>query len=118
MGFFLMHMLRINLHQLGQIQKAPLVFVLALAISIGVATISFRFFECLFLRWKDRITKFSRPSPVDAASIETALLESDYGHRLMRQAGPPSSKQLKISAAPRWAFFSDGQKSDLIFQTS
>jgi len=57
-GIYLMHMLCINLVlRLMKLREGPLVFVLALAVSIAVATLSYRFFESPFLRWKARIAR-------------------------------------------------------------
>jgi peptidoglycan/LPS O-acetylase OafA/YrhL len=57
-GIYLMHMLCINIARgLLHTHDGPLVFVLALAVSIAAATLSYRFFESPFLRWKDRLAR-------------------------------------------------------------
>ena len=64
-GIYLMHMLCINVvRRLVGAQEGPLVFVLALALSVAAASISYRFFEAPILRWKDRIAK--RPAGIPA----------------------------------------------------
>ena len=67
-GIYLMHMLCINImRRLVAAQEGPLIFVLALALSIAAATISYRFFEAPILRWKDRIAK--QPAGIPAAPV-------------------------------------------------
>lgn len=68
-GIYLMHMLCSNLaRRLLHLHEGPLVFVLALALSIAAASLSYRFFETPFLRLKDRIAK--RPSvPAEAVPV-------------------------------------------------
>ena len=67
-GIYLMHMLCINIvRRLVGAQEGPLIFVLALALSIAAATLSYRFFEAPILRWKDRIAK--RPTGIPAAPV-------------------------------------------------
>jgi peptidoglycan/LPS O-acetylase OafA/YrhL len=66
-GIYLIHMLCINLvRALMHTHEGSLLFVLALAVSIAAATVSYRFFESPFLRWKDRLAK--RPESLSAAA--------------------------------------------------
>jgi len=65
-GVYLMHQLSINLlRHLVHTNNGPIVFVLALAISISVATFSYRYFESPFLRLKDRVAKRPGSMPRD-----------------------------------------------------
>jgi peptidoglycan/LPS O-acetylase OafA/YrhL len=55
-GIYLMHVLCINLvRRVTHAHDGFLLFVFALAISIAAASISYRWFESPFLRWKDRL---------------------------------------------------------------
>jgi peptidoglycan/LPS O-acetylase OafA/YrhL len=65
-GIYLMNELCVNfVRRLLHAQDGPLLFVLAMPVCIAAATVSYRFFESPFLRWKDRIAKRpGRPSPV------------------------------------------------------
>jgi len=72
-GIYLMHLLSINLvRHLVPMAEGPLLFVLALPVAIAAATVSYRFFESPFLRWKDRLAK--RPgNRVAAAPVEKGI---------------------------------------------
>jgi peptidoglycan/LPS O-acetylase OafA/YrhL len=57
-GIYLLHLLCINLVKRGlDLESGPLLFLLALPVSVATATVSYRFFETPFLRLKDRIAK-------------------------------------------------------------
>ena len=74
-GLYLMHMLCINLvRSLVNLHHGPLVFLLALPLSIAAATLSYRFFESWFLRLKNQLARRSGgfPSP-DGALVEAIL---------------------------------------------
>jgi hypothetical protein len=49
------------------------IFVLALALSIAAATLSYRFFEAPILRWKDRIAKRPGELPGALADVRAPL---------------------------------------------
>jgi peptidoglycan/LPS O-acetylase OafA/YrhL len=57
-GIYLTHMLCVNAaRHLVHVSYGPIIFVLGLAISIFVATLSYHFFESPFLHLKDRLAK-------------------------------------------------------------
>ena len=63
-GVYLMHMLCINLVRIFvNLHHGPLVFLLALPVSVVAASLSYRFFESWFLRLKNRFAKRSGGSP-------------------------------------------------------
>jgi peptidoglycan/LPS O-acetylase OafA/YrhL len=60
-GIYLMHILCINVvRQVVHLHEGLIVFMLALPLSIGVATLSFRFYETPFLRLKTQLGKKRR----------------------------------------------------------
>jgi peptidoglycan/LPS O-acetylase OafA/YrhL len=73
-GMYLMHMLCINVaRQLVNAHTGFLVFVVALPLSVAVASISYRFFESKFLRLKERIAMRPKRTLVNIAVGEEAL---------------------------------------------
>jgi peptidoglycan/LPS O-acetylase OafA/YrhL len=69
-GIYLMHLLCINIVQrVVHLDKGLIVFMLALPLSIGVATLSFRFYEMPFLQLKAQLAKKHKD---DVASIRAA----------------------------------------------
>jgi peptidoglycan/LPS O-acetylase OafA/YrhL len=65
-----MHVLCINVvRRVVHLDKGFIVFILALALSIVVATLSFRFYELPFLRLKARLTKKRRAETVSIRAV-------------------------------------------------